>query len=81
MDGKMQIELMYFSPLVITASTSLSVWVIPHSNVTNIFLEVPKIQGLVVKIKTSLDYSFNIQQAFHSFLSYRKHGLKASLIS
>lgn len=81
MDGKMQIELIYILPLVITASTSISIWVILQSNVTNIFLKVPKIHGLVVKWKASLDYSFNTEQAFHLILSYRKHGLKASLIS
>ena len=80
-DGKMQTELIYISPLVIIATTSISIWVIPHSNVTNIFLEVPKIQGLIVKMKISLHYSFNTEQAFHSILSYRKQWLKASPIS
>lgn len=47
----------YVSHPLITASTSISIWVIPHSNVTNIFPEVPKIQGLIVKMKIPLDYS------------------------
>lgn len=45
------------------------------------FSRCQKFHGLVVKLKTSLDYSFNTEQAFHLILSYRKHGLKASLIS
>lgn len=78
MDGNSQIELICISPLVIIASASNSIWVIPHSNVTNIFPEVPK---MIVKMKTSLDYNANTEQAFHSVLSHRKQGLKASLIS
>lgn len=81
MYGNMQIELLCISPLVIIASTSISVWVIPHTNVRNISPEVPKIQGLIVKMKISLDYSANTEQAFHSVLSHRKQGLKVSLIS
>lgn len=36
----------------------------------NIFLKVPKIQGLIVKMGTTLEYSFNAELAFsfHSFL-------------
>lgn len=45
------------------------------------FPRCQKIQGLIVKMKTSLDYSANIEQAFHSVLSHRKQGLEASLIS
>lgn len=71
----------YVSHPLIIASTSISIWVIPHSNVTNIFPEVPKIQGLIVKMKISLDYSANTKQALHSVLSHRKQGQKASLIS
>lgn len=66
---------MYLTPCDHCLQFNLNL-VIPHSNVTNIFPEVTKIQGLIVKMKISLDYSANTEHVFHSVLSHKKAGFQ-----